>query len=67
MIANAYQNPSKTKKIPPRKHWIALLLYLMLIVYLYATDQPLEPSLFLLAIVALGYINFMRLTINRET
>ena len=65
MLADGYQNISKTEKIPPRKHLIAILIYLLLIVYLIATDQPLIPSLLLLTIVAFAYFSFFRLTINR--
>ncbi len=66
MYANAYQNVSKVEKVPPRKHWIAILIYLMLIAYLYATDQPLLPSLILLTAIAVAYLSYIGFTIYRS-
>ena len=64
MHANAYQNVSKAEKIPPRKHFFAILIYFMLIAYLIVTDQPRLASGILLTVVALAYLGYLRLTVK---
>ena len=63
-MANTYRNVSKEERIPPRKPFLAILIYFVIVAYLVRTEQPLLISIFLLSFVAVAHFSYLRFTIK---